>query len=71
MAVKVAGRVITDLWWDWEPRVDLYNVNVPLGFRDEKGTPVEPDIRRTPIDRASYSSLYRETTAMFLWTPPL
>ena len=55
---QVAGKVVTDLWWDWRPSVELYNVNVPLGFRDEKGQRVEPEVIFTAIDRASYTSLY-------------
>ncbi|BDA43778.1 probable 5'-nucleotidase SurE [Coccomyxa sp. Obi] len=71
-AIQVAGKVVTDLWWDWQQGVEVYNVNVPLGFKDEKGQRVEPKILRTTVDRASYSSLYRESEtepASYVWAP--
>ena len=52
---------MTDLWWDWDHRAELYNVNVPLGFRDEKGQRIEPEVIQTTVDRASYSSLYSKS----------
>ena len=49
---------MTQLWEDWEPAVDLYNCNVPLGFRGPDGNPVQPQCLCTSVDPISYASLY-------------
>ena len=49
-----------ELWESWEEGVDLYNCNVPLGFRGSDGNPVQPQTLRTTVDPISYASLYSE-----------
>lgn len=60
----MAGQVATQLWEEWQSgtvEADVFNVNVPLGFKTVEGTPVEPEILRTTVDMQSqYSSLYSE-----------
>lgn len=55
---------MTDLWQEWEDgqvKADVFNVNVPLGFKTVDGTPVKPQVLRTTLDMQSqYSSLYSE-----------
>ena len=58
----MAGKVATQLWQEWqssETTADVFNVNVPLGFKTVDGTPVAPEVLRTTVDMQSqYSSLY-------------
>lgn len=60
--VQTAGEVATQLWEEWQSNAveaDVFNVNVPLGFKTVEGTPVKPEILRTTVDMQSqYSSLY-------------
>ena len=49
-----------ELWEDWDEGVDLYNCNVPLGFRGPDNNPVQPQCLRTSVDPLSYASLYGE-----------
>ena len=59
---QMAGQVATQLWEEWQSgtvEADVFNVNVPLGFKTVEGTPVKPEILRTTVDMQSqYSSLY-------------
>ena len=54
--------MVTELWQDWQAgdvEADVFNVNVPLGFKTVDGTPVTPEVLRTTVDMQSqYSSLY-------------
>ncbi|KAL3149811.1 hypothetical protein ABBQ38_013636 [Trebouxia sp. C0009 RCD-2024] len=75
-AVQMAGQVATQLWEEWQSgtvEADVFNVNVPLGFKTVEGTPVEPEILRTTVDMQSqYSSLYKATegkSGAFEWAP--
>ena len=52
--------MVKELWENWDEGVDLYNCNVPLGFRGPDNKPVEPRSLRTSIDPLSYASLYGE-----------
>lgn len=58
----MAGNVATQLWEEWQSddvQADVFNVNVPLGFKTVDGTPVKPEVLRTTVDMQSqYSSLY-------------
>ena len=58
----MAGNVATQLWEEWQSgdvEADVFNVNVPLGFKTVDGTPVKPEVLRTTVDMQSqYSSLY-------------
>ncbi|KAA6421610.1 MAG: hypothetical protein FRX49_08553 [Trebouxia sp. A1-2] len=62
-AVQMAGNVATQLWEEWQSddvQADVFNVNVPLGFKTVDGTPVKPEVLRTTVDMQSqYSSLYK------------
>lgn len=62
--VQMAGQVASQLWEEWQSgtvEADVFNVNVPLGFKTVEGTPVKPEILRTTVDMQSqYSSLYSE-----------
>ena len=49
-----------ELWEEWEEGVDLYNCNVPLGFKGPDSNPVQPQSLRTSVDPLSYTSLYGE-----------
>lgn len=53
---------MTELWQDWQAgnvEADVFNVNVPLGFKTVDGAPVKPEVLRTTVDMQSqYSSLY-------------
>ncbi len=55
---QAAGSVVSDLWENWDEGVDLYNCNVPLGFKGPDGNPVQPQTLRTSVDPISYASLY-------------
>lgn len=75
-AVHMAGTVAMQLWEEWASggtEADVYNVNVPLGFRTVDGTPVEPEVLRTTVDMQSqYSSLYKPIggkSGAFEWGP--
>lgn len=61
---------MTELWQEWQTNkveADVFNVNVPLGFKTVDGTPVSPEILRTTVDMQSqYSSLYSKHLAPFL-----
>ena len=60
--MQTAGQVATQLWQDWQAgtvQADVFNVNVPLGFKTVDGKPVEPEVLHTTVDMQSqYSSLY-------------
>ena len=60
----MAGRVASQLWEQWQSgdvKADVFNVNVPLGFKTVDGRPVEPEVLHTAVDMQSqYSSLYSE-----------
>lgn len=62
--VQMAGQVASQLWEEWQSEAveaDVFNVNVPLGFKTVEGTPVKPEILHTTVDMQSqYSSLYSE-----------
>jgi len=59
---QMAGHVATQLWEEWQcddVQADVFNVNVPLGFKTVDGTPVKPEVLHTTVDMQSqYSSLY-------------
>ena len=61
-SLQTAGKVATQLWEEWRSdtvEADVFNVNVPLGFKTVEGTPVKPEVLRTTVDMQSqYSSLY-------------
>ncbi len=63
----MAGNVATQLWEDWQAddvQADVFNVNVPLGFKTVDGTPVKPEVLHTTVDMQSqYSSLYSKLVA--------
>lgn len=63
----MAGNVATQLWEEWQSddvQADVFNVNVPLGFKTVDGTPVKPEVLHTTVDMQSqYSSLYSEFLA--------
>ena len=54
--------MVTELWQEWQDGdviADVFNVNVPLGFKTVDGTAVKPEVLRTTVDMQSqYSSLY-------------
>ena len=55
----MAGAVSQQLWQQWGEQVDVYNVNVPLGFKDASGAPVQQEVVRTEVDMvSSYQTLY-------------
>ena len=56
---------MSELWENWEAGVDLYNCNVPLGFRGPDGNPVQPQCLRTSVDPISYASLYSKLLNSF------
>ena len=57
----MAGDVSRQLWQQWDDDVDIFNVNVPLGFKDASGAPVQQDVVRTQVDMvSSYQTLYSE-----------
>ena len=62
--VQMAGHVATQLWDEWQSgdvEADVFNVNVPLGFKTVEGAPVKPEVLHTTVDMQSqYSSLYSE-----------
>ena len=64
LAMQMAGNVATQLWEEWqstETEADVFNVNVPLGFKTVDGAPMAPKVLRTIVDMQSqYSSLYSE-----------
>ena len=64
--VQTAGEVAAQLWEEWQSNTveaDVFNVNVPLGFKTVEGTPVKPEILRTTVDMQSqYRSLYSKPT---------
>ena len=61
-SVQTAGEVATQLWEEWQSdtvEADVFNVNVPLGFKTVESIPVKPEILRTTVDMQSqYTSLY-------------
>lgn len=61
----MAGTVATQLWEEWQSgavEADVFNVNVPLGFKTVDGTPVKPEVLHTTVDMQSqYSSLYSKS----------
>ena len=63
----MAGHVATQLWEEWQcdnVQADVFNVNVPLGFKAVDGTPVKPEVLHTTVDMQSqYSSLYSKLAA--------
>ncbi len=65
--VQMAGNVATQLWEEWQSddvQADVFNVNVPLGFKTVDGTPVKPEVLHTTVDMQSqYSSLYSKLVA--------
>ncbi len=65
--VQMAGNVATQLWEEWQSddvQADVFNVNVPLGFKTVDGTPVKPEVIHTTVDMQSqYSSLYSKLVA--------
>lgn len=70
--VQTAGQVATQLWEEWQSstvEADVFNVNVPLGFKTVDGTPVKPEILRTTVDMQSqYSSLYSKPSISLWYT---
>lgn len=61
-AVSIAGDVLLELWSNWDADMaDVYNVNIPLGIRDDKADEdARSLIRRTFIDEATdYESLFK------------
>lgn len=64
-SVQMAGQVATQLWEEWQSgtvEADVFNVNVPLGFKTVEGTPVKTEVLRTTVDMQSqYSSLYSKS----------
>lgn len=75
-AVEMAGRVASQLWEEWQSgdvKADVFNVNVPLGFKTVNGRPVEPEVLHTTVDMQSqYSSLYKAIEGKqggFEWGP--
>jgi len=64
---QMAGNVATQLWEEWQSddvQADVFNVNVPLGFKTVDGTPVKPEVLHTTVDMQSqYSSLYSKFLA--------
>ena len=60
----MAGEIATQLWEDWQSdtvQADVFNVNIPLGFKTVDGKPVKPEVLHTTVDMQSqYSSLYSE-----------
>lgn len=64
--MQTAGHVATQLWEEWQSdtvEADVFNVNVPLGFKTVEGTPVKPEVLRTVVDMQSqYSSLYSKSS---------
>lgn len=78
-AIKIAGNVVSQLWADWpttdkeEDKVHVFNVNVPLGFRDPQGRAITPSIAWTSIDTSSlYQSLYCKEEGgedTYIWKP--
>ena len=57
----MAGVVSQQLWQQWDESVDVFNVNVPLGFKDASGTPVRQEVIQTEVDMtSSYQTLYSE-----------
>lgn len=61
----MAGKVAAQLWEEWQSGstdADVFNVNVPLGFKTVDGSPVNPEVLRTTVDMQSqYSSLYSKS----------
>jgi hypothetical protein len=61
--LQTAGKVVKDLWENWpEDHGIVYNVNVPLDYRDEDGKrKADPCILYTDVDsKSQYQSLYRK-----------
>lgn len=56
-----------------EDKVHVFNVNVPLGFRDPQGRAITPSIAWTSIDTSSlYQSLYCKEEGgedTYIWKP--
>ena len=53
------------LWQHWDEKVDVFNVNVPLGFKDASGAPVRQEVVRTEVDMmSSYQALYSELVSL-------
>ena len=49
------------LWQHWDEKVDVFNVNVPLGFKDASGAPVQQEVVPSEVDMvSSYQTLYSE-----------
>ena len=69
-SVQMAGQVATQLWEEWQSgtvEADVFNVNVPLGFKTVEGTPVKPEVLRTTVDMQSqYSSLYSKSQCSYV-----
>lgn len=65
-SVQTSGQVATQLWEEWQSdtvKADVFNVNVPLGFKSVEGKPVKPEVLRTVVDMQSqYSSLYSKSS---------
>lgn len=65
-AVIASGSVTKQLWEEWSPSADLYNVNVPLQLAGDYRV-----ITTTVDTTAKYSNLYafNDETEMFEWAP--
>lgn len=65
-AVSIAGDVLLELWSSWDADMaDVYNVNIPLGIRDEQAIDNTRSLmHRTFIDEATdYESLFKRAEA--------
>ena len=61
----MAGDVSQQLWQHWDENVDVFNVNVPLGFKDASGAPVRQEVIRSEVDMvSSYQTLYSELSGL-------
>jgi hypothetical protein len=61
---QTAGKVVKELWENWpDDHGILYNINVPLDYRDDDGQRnASPSILYTNVDSNSqYTSLYRKS----------
>eukprot|EP00884_Botryococcus_braunii_P007800 jgi/Botrbrau1/17020/Bobra.49_2s0076.1 len=74
-ALQAAGNVVKELWESWPAYDDvLYNINVPLDFRDVNGNPKQAaKVVYTRVDTNSqYTSLYRlrdGESGLYDWGP--
>lgn len=69
MGRQAAGNVVKQLWETWPDYEDvLYNINVPLDYRDVDGNPNrQPKIVFTRVDsRSQYTSLYSAPLSVLL-----